>query len=35
MPDTVEFWQAAGDRVHVRLRYERESTGWQRRRLWS
>ncbi|MFF9066253.1 pyridoxal 5'-phosphate synthase [Streptomyces sp. NPDC014891] len=35
VPDTVEFWQAAASRVHVRLRYERESTGWQRRRLWS
>ncbi|MFJ7985884.1 pyridoxal 5'-phosphate synthase [Streptomyces sp. NPDC096351] len=35
VPDTVEFWQAAADRVHGRLRYERESTGWQRRRLWS
>ncbi|MER8038245.1 pyridoxine/pyridoxamine 5'-phosphate oxidase [Streptomyces hydrogenans] len=35
VPDVVEFWQAAADRVHVRLRYEREPTGWQRRRLWS
>ncbi|GGY54567.1 pyridoxine/pyridoxamine 5'-phosphate oxidase [Streptomyces omiyaensis] len=35
VPDVVEFWQAAADRVHVRLRYEREPAGWQRRRLWS
>ncbi|SEE06234.1 pyridoxal 5'-phosphate synthase [Streptomyces sp. TLI_105] len=35
VPDVVEFWQAAATRVHVRLRYEREGTGWQRRQLWS
>ncbi|MFE5730021.1 pyridoxal 5'-phosphate synthase [Streptomyces sp. NPDC056528] len=35
VPDTVEFWQAAVSRVHVRLRYEREPDGWQRRQLWS
>ncbi|MFC9390064.1 pyridoxine/pyridoxamine 5'-phosphate oxidase [Streptomyces venezuelae] len=35
VPDTVEFWQAAESRVHVRLRYEREPTGWQRHQLWS
>ncbi|MEU4272852.1 pyridoxine 5'-phosphate oxidase C-terminal domain-containing protein [Streptomyces sp. NPDC026092] len=34
-PDVVEFWQAAATRVHVRLRYEKEGTGWQRRQLWS
>lgn len=34
VPDVVEFWQAAATRVHVRLRYEREATGWQRRQLW-
>ncbi|MFJ7065751.1 pyridoxal 5'-phosphate synthase [Streptomyces sp. NPDC101115] len=35
VPDVIEFWQAAATRVHVRLRYERETTGWQRHRLWS
>ncbi|MFD2010356.1 pyridoxine 5'-phosphate oxidase C-terminal domain-containing protein [Streptomyces narbonensis] len=35
VPDVVEFWQATADRVHVRLRYEREPAGRQRRRLWS
>ncbi|WP_030690413.1 pyridoxal 5'-phosphate synthase [Streptomyces globisporus] len=35
VPDTVEFWQAAATRVHVRLRYEREGVTWQRRELWS
>ncbi|MFJ8649797.1 pyridoxine 5'-phosphate oxidase C-terminal domain-containing protein [Streptomyces sp. NPDC093546] len=35
VPDVVEFWQAATTRVHVRLRYEREGAGWQRRQLWS
>ncbi|MEU9860182.1 pyridoxal 5'-phosphate synthase [Streptomyces sp. NPDC047971] len=35
LPDVVEFWQAAATRVHVRLRYEKEGTGWQRRQLWS
>ncbi|MFD4373838.1 pyridoxal 5'-phosphate synthase [Streptomyces sp. NPDC058486] len=35
VPDVVEFWQATASRVHVRLRYEREPTGWQWRQLWS
>ncbi|MEE1820354.1 pyridoxal 5'-phosphate synthase [Streptomyces sp. SP18ES09] len=34
VPDVVEFWQAARSRDHVRLRYEREPSGWERRRLW-
>ncbi|MEU8762423.1 pyridoxal 5'-phosphate synthase [Streptomyces sp. NPDC048659] len=34
VPEVVEFWQATADRSHVRLRYEREGGGWQRRRLW-
>ncbi|MEV7618351.1 pyridoxal 5'-phosphate synthase [Streptomyces sp. NPDC089799] len=34
-PAVVEFWQAAEDRVHTRLRYERNGTGWDRFRLWS
>ncbi|MEU9701611.1 pyridoxal 5'-phosphate synthase [Streptomyces sp. NPDC047981] len=33
-PDVVEFWQAAATRVHIRLRYEKEGAGWQRRPLW-
>lgn len=32
--DSVEFWQAAHDRAHKRLRYERTDDGWQRHRLW-
>ena len=32
--EEVEFWQAADDRRHVRLRYERSGTGWRRHRLW-
>uniref|UniRef100_A0AAU2JHD8 Pyridoxal 5'-phosphate synthase n=1 Tax=Streptomyces sp. NBC_00049 TaxID=2903617 RepID=A0AAU2JHD8_9ACTN len=34
-PAEVEFWQAAEDRMHTRLRYERTGDGWQRFRLWS
>ncbi|MFB6559905.1 pyridoxal 5'-phosphate synthase [Streptomyces sp. NPDC056400] len=34
-PTEVEFWQAARDRVHTRLRYERAGDGWERFRLWS
>ncbi|MGW1770230.1 pyridoxine/pyridoxamine 5'-phosphate oxidase [Streptomyces sp. NPDC002104] len=34
-PAEVEFWQAAQDRVHTRLRYERTADGWERFRLWS
>lgn len=30
----VEFWQADEQRRHTRLRYERNSTGWTRNRLW-
>lgn len=33
-PATVEFWQAAHDRAHVRLRYRREGDAWTRERLW-
>lgn len=33
-PDTVEFWQAAPDRRHIRLRYQRDGEGWRRERLW-
>ncbi|MFF2195692.1 pyridoxal 5'-phosphate synthase [Streptomyces sp. NPDC058157] len=34
-PVEAEFWQAAADRVHTRLRYERTANGWSRFRLWS
>ncbi|MFC9294737.1 pyridoxal 5'-phosphate synthase [Streptomyces sp. NPDC057011] len=34
-PVQVEFWQAAKNRVHTRLRYERTTSGWERLRLWS
>jgi pyridoxamine 5'-phosphate oxidase len=30
----VEFWQAAEDRRHFRLRYTRTGTGWRQDRLW-
>lgn len=32
-PDTVEFWQAAPDRLHRRLRYDRTEDGWTATRL--
>ncbi|MFE2167339.1 pyridoxal 5'-phosphate synthase [Streptomyces sp. NPDC059447] len=34
-PTVVEFWQAAANRVHTRLRYERTPDGWGRFQLWS
>ena len=34
VPGTVEFWQAAHDRAHVRVRYWREGDAWLRERLW-
>ena len=34
VPGTVEFWQAAHDRAHVRLRYRAVGDGWVRERLW-
>ncbi|HWD01093.1 MAG TPA: pyridoxal 5'-phosphate synthase [Amycolatopsis sp.] len=33
-PTVAEFWQAAPDRRHVRLRYLRERGKWTRERLW-
>jgi pyridoxamine 5'-phosphate oxidase len=33
-PGTVEFWQAAHDRAHIRLRYRRADGSWARERLW-
>jgi pyridoxamine 5'-phosphate oxidase len=33
-PDSVEFWQAERERDQVRLRYQREGTGWRKDILW-
>lgn len=30
VPDRVEFWQGQPSRLHDRLRYDREPTGWRR-----
>jgi pyridoxamine 5'-phosphate oxidase len=32
-PDTIEFWQAGGNRLHDRLRYKRAGTAWEIERL--
>jgi pyridoxamine 5'-phosphate oxidase len=32
-PNEVEFWQGRPDRLHDRLRYKREATGWRIERL--
>jgi len=32
-PETVEFWQHRDDRLHDRLRYRRDETGWTLERL--
>ncbi|MEU0369310.1 phenazine biosynthesis FMN-dependent oxidase PhzG [Streptomyces sp. NPDC006283] len=32
-PASVEFWQADPDRLHQRLRYERDGPGWRAGRL--
>lgn len=32
-PSIVEFWQAARDRLHGRLRYDATPSGWSTRRL--
>jgi pyridoxamine 5'-phosphate oxidase len=32
-PETVEFWQHRDDRLHDRLRYRRDETGWALERL--
>lgn len=34
VPGTVEFWQAAHDRAHLRLRYRLDGGSWVRERLW-
>jgi pyridoxamine 5'-phosphate oxidase len=33
VPDTYEFWEHGDDRLHDRVRYEREGDGWRRTRL--
>jgi pyridoxamine 5'-phosphate oxidase len=34
VPDSVEFWQAERARDQVRLRYQRDGTGWKKDMLW-
>ena len=33
LPAAYEFWQHGDDRLHDRVRYERDAVGWSRRRL--
>ncbi len=33
-PASVEFWQAAADRAHRRIRYRATAAGWLREELW-
>ncbi|MFC0108426.1 phenazine biosynthesis FMN-dependent oxidase PhzG [Kibdelosporangium aridum] len=33
VPSIVEFWQGSPDRLHRRLRYDRNGNGWTSRRL--
>ncbi len=33
VPNAYEFWQHGGDRLHDRVHYARDATGWSRTRL--
>jgi pyridoxamine 5'-phosphate oxidase len=33
LPDAIEFWQHAENRLHDRIRYERDGATWKRERL--
>ena len=33
VPDAYEFWEHGDDRLHDRVRYERDAVGWSRTRL--
>ena len=33
VPDAYEFWERGDDRLHDRIRYERDGDGWARTRL--
>lgn len=33
-PTSVEFWQGAADRRHIRLRYRRSGAAWHKELLW-
>ena len=32
-PDAYEFWEHGDDRLHDRVRYQRDAVGWSRTRL--
>lgn len=34
-PESIEFWQGDPTRNHLRLRYERTASGWDRTQLWA
>jgi pyridoxamine 5'-phosphate oxidase len=33
VPDAYEFWEHGADRLHDRVRYDRDGTGWSLTRL--